>query len=100
MRIASGRVRKGSLARNYLEKRGITQKTMDEFHLGYAMDHWEGVVGFLKKEKIGRQAALNSGLIVPRKNQNGFYDRFRNRLMFPIFDINMQVAGFGGTGHG
>ena len=88
--------RTGASARSYLEKRGITQKTMDDFHLGYAMDHWEGVVGFLKKEKIGRQAALNSGLIVPRKNQNGFYDRFRNRLMFPIFDINMQVAGFGG----
>jgi DNA primase len=86
----------GSYARSYLEKRGITQKTMDDFHLGYAMDQWEGVVGFLKKEKIGRQAALNSGLIVPRKSQNGFYDRFRNRLMFPIFDINMQVAGFGG----
>jgi DNA primase len=88
--------RTGSSARSYLEKRGITQKTMDDFHLGYAMDHWESVVGLLKKEKIGRQAALNSGLIVPRNNQNGFYDRFRNRLMFPIFDINMQVAGFGG----
>ncbi|MCF8091040.1 MAG: DNA primase [Desulfotignum sp.] len=88
--------RYGYHARQYLEKRNITQTTIDEFHLGYAMDQWEGVVGFLKNGKIGRQAALNSGLILPRKNQNGFYDRFRNRLMFPIFDINMQVAGFGG----
>jgi DNA primase len=88
--------RSGGHARKYLEKRGITQKTIDEFHLGYAMDQWEGVVGFFKKEKIGKQAALHSGLILPRKQQNGFYDRFRNRLMFPIFDINMQVAGFGG----
>ncbi|MFU8770122.1 MAG: DNA primase [Desulfotignum sp.] len=88
--------RAGQPARQYLENRGITQKTMDEFHLGYAMDGWEGVVGFLRKERISRNAALNSGLMLPRKNQNGFYDRFRNRLMFPIFDINMQVAGFGG----
>jgi DNA primase len=88
--------RAGQPARQYLENRGITQKTMDEFHLGYAMDSWEGVVGFLRKERISRNAALNSGLMLPRKNQNGFYDRFRNRLMFPIFDINMQVAGFGG----
>jgi DNA primase len=88
--------RAGQPARQYLENRGITKKTMDEFHLGYAMDSWEGVVGFLRKERISRNAALNSGLMLPRKNQNGFYDRFRNRLMFPIFDINMQVAGFGG----
>jgi DNA primase len=83
-------------ARQYLEKRGITQKTIDAFHLGYAMDQWDGVVIFFKNEKISRQAALQSGLILPRKQNNGFYDRFRNRIMFPIFDINMQVAGFGG----
>ena len=83
-------------ARSYLAKRGITQETIDTFHLGFSMDSWDGVVRFLRQEKIARNAALNSGLILPRKQGNGFYDRFRNRLMFPIFDINMQVAGFGG----
>ncbi|MCF8089473.1 MAG: DNA primase [Desulfotignum sp.] len=86
----------GQAARHYLENRGITAATLDEFHLGFSVDQWEDVVGFLKKARISRQAALNSGLVVPRKNQSGFYDRFRNRIMFPIFDINMQVAGFGG----
>lgn len=86
----------GQTARQYLENRGITPGTLDEFHLGFSVDQWEDVVGFLKKARISRQAALNSGLVVPRKNQSGFYDRFRNRIMFPIFDINMQVAGFGG----
>jgi DNA primase len=86
----------GQSARTYLENRGITSATLDEFHLGFSVDQWEDVVGFLKKARISRQAALNSGLVVPRKNQSGFYDRFRNRIMFPIFDINMQVAGFGG----
>ncbi|EMS79247.1 DNA primase [Desulfotignum phosphitoxidans] len=86
----------GQAARQYLENRGITPATLDEFHLGFSVDQWEDVVGFLKQARISRQAALNSGLVVPRKNQSGFYDRFRNRIMFPIFDINMQVAGFGG----
>ncbi len=86
----------GQSARQYLENRGITPATLDEFHLGFSVDQWENVVGFLKKARISRQVALNSGLVVPRKNQSGFYDRFRNRIMFPIFDINMQVAGFGG----
>ena len=87
---------KAAGARHYLEKRGITKETVDQFHLGYALDQWDGVVTFFKKEKIGRQAAVQSGLVLPRKQSSGFYDRFRNRVMFPIFDINMQVAGFGG----
>ncbi|HKL01375.1 MAG TPA: DNA primase [Desulfotignum sp.] len=83
-------------ARQYLAKRGITRETMDQFHLGYALDQWQGGVAFLKKLRIRHKTALQSGLVLPRKQNNGFYDRFRNRIIFPIFDINMQVAGFGG----
>jgi DNA primase len=86
----------GGSARQYLENRHITSETIDEFHLGFSPDLWDDVVNFLKKKRISKQAALNSGLVVPRKTGSGFYDRFRNRIMFPIFDINMQVAGFGG----
>jgi DNA primase len=74
----------------------MTRDIIDEFYLGLAHDAWDDVVHFLKKEKVTRQIAVNSGLILPRKQGNGYYDRFRNRIMFPIFDINMQVAGFGG----
>jgi DNA primase len=87
---------KGKAARDYLENRGMTRDVIDEFYLGLAHDAWDDVVHFLKKEKVTRQVAVNSGLILPRKQGNGYYDRFRNRIMFPIFDINMQVAGFGG----
>jgi len=87
---------KGKAARDYLENRGMTRDIIDEFYLGLAHDAWDDVVHFLKKEKVTRQIAVNSGLILPRKQGNGYYDRFRNRIMFPIFDINMQVAGFGG----
>jgi DNA primase len=86
----------GQAARQYLEHRHITPEIMDEFHLGVALDQWDDVVGFLKKARVSRSAAENSGLVIPRKTGSGFYDRFRNRIMFPIFDINMQVAGFGG----
>ena len=87
---------RGGIARNYLEKRGITKETIDKFQLGYSPDQWDSVVGFLKQEKVTRRVAGKSGLILEKKQRNGYYDRFRNRLMFPIFDINMQVAGFGG----
>ncbi len=83
-------------ARSYLEKRQISQETMDTFCLGFARPGWDGVVNFLHREKITRRAATHSGLVLPKRQGDGFYDRFRNRLMFPIFDINMQVAGFGG----
>jgi DNA primase len=86
----------GQAARQYLENRQISPAVMAEFHLGFSLDQWDDVVGFLKKSRISRQAAENSGLVLPRKTGSGFYDRFRNRIMFPIFDINMQVAGFGG----
>lgn len=81
---------------HYLEKRGMTAQTIQEFYLGYSPDSWDGIVRFFKQEKVTRQVAVNSGLILARKETKGYYDRFRNRLMFPIFDINMQVAGFGG----
>ncbi|MCP3941513.1 MAG: DNA primase [Desulfobacteraceae bacterium] len=86
----------GDAAINYLKKRGMTTEIIEKFHLGVSHDMWDAAVNFLKKEKVTRQVAINSGLILPKKQGTGYYDRFRNRLMFPIFDINMQVAGFGG----
>ncbi len=87
---------RGGGARSYLEKRGVTTDIIEKFNLGVSRDVWDAAVNFLKKEKVTRTIAVNSGLILSRKQDNGYYDRFRNRLMFPIFDINMQVAGFGG----
>lgn len=86
----------GQGARAYLQGRGMTRETIDQFRLGFAPDAWDTVVSFFRKEKTAKRAGVNSGLILPRKQGGGFYDRFRNRLMFPIFDVNMQVAGFGG----
>jgi len=87
---------KGDTARKYLNKRGISEEIIQQFKLGYSPDAWETIVKVLKDEKISKNTAAQCGLILQRKQKTGFYDRFRNRIMFPIFDINMQVAGFGG----
>ncbi len=86
----------GSAGARYLERRGTEREIIEQFYLGFAQDQWDGVVHLLRKEKVNKRTALESGLVLPRKSGSGFYDRFRNRIMFPIFDINMQVAGFGG----
>ncbi len=83
-------------ARKYLKKRELSDDIISQFKLGFSQDNWESVVNVIKKNKTSRAVAVQSGLVLERKQTTGFYDRFRNRVMFPIFDINMQVAGFGG----
>jgi DNA primase len=86
----------GQKARSYLSKRGISEKTINDFKLGYAYDGWDHLLRFFSNKRISPVLLEKSGLILPRKNKSGHYDRFRNRIMFPIFDVNMQVVGFGG----
>ncbi len=64
--------------------------------MGYAPDGWDNLLNFLLKKKISPEMPEKAGLIVPRQTGKGFYDRFRNRIIFPITDIHGQVIGFGG----
>ncbi|MCX5876246.1 MAG: DNA primase [Deltaproteobacteria bacterium] len=82
-------------AREYLGKRGIPEEITKEFRLGFAPDSWNFLVNALPKQKITTEAAKEAGLIVPRDN-SGFYDRFRNRVMFPIIGLTGRVVAFGG----
>ena len=86
----------GQAARSYLKKRGITQQTIDDFKLGYARDGWDYLLKYFSKKRISPALLEKSGFVLPKKNNRGYYDRFRNRIMFPIFDASMQVIGFGG----
>jgi DNA primase len=86
----------GQTARSYLAKRGISQQTIVDFKLGYARDGWDHLLRFFSDKRISPMLFEKSGLILPRKNKSGHYDRFRNRIIFPIFDVNTQVVGFGG----
>ncbi len=83
----------GSLAMEELAKREIDEDTIVRFGIGYAPDAW----GTLTDDRsFRRQALLEAGLAVPRKEKAGCYDLFRNRLMFPVRAENGDVIGFGG----
>lgn len=82
-------------AREYLAKRGMTEEIIREFRLGFAPDSWNFLGTALSKQNISTEAAKEAGLIVPR-DKSGFYDRFRNRIMFPIVGLTGRVIAFGG----
>jgi DNA primase len=87
---------RGQQAKGYLIKRGITRKTIDEFRLGFAPDGWDHLIRHFRSRRKPDQMVLRAGLIIPRKNREGHYDRFRNRIIFPIFSAQNQPVGFGG----
>ncbi len=86
----------GKIALEYLKKRGIGENTITIFNLGFAPAGWDSVINYFSKKNISHELVEKSGLIIKRKSKNGYYDRFRNRIIFPIFDISKQVIGFGG----
>jgi len=87
---------KGELGRDYIQMRNISAETSQEFSLGFAPEGWDSLVKFLTKNKVPLSIAEKVGLIVKRNNTDGYYDRFRNRLIFPIQNIEGKVIGFGG----
>ena len=88
--------RKGAAAREYLAKRNIPSGVIEEFRLGYAPEGWDTLVNFLKKHNVPLPAAEKVGLVVRKQSGGGYYDRFRNRIIFPIFNVEGKVIGFGG----
>ncbi|MBI4834455.1 MAG: DNA primase [Planctomycetes bacterium] len=86
----------GEAARAYLAKRGFKQGTIGRFLLGYAPEGWDNLLRASRQDKIKEDHLAELGLILPRKEREGYYDRFRNRLMFPIFNSRDRVVGFGG----
>jgi DNA primase len=88
----------GENALNYLKKtRRLSDGTLINFELGFAPDNWDSLLKyFVDIEKVSVEILESAGLIVPRKGGNGFYDRFRNRIIVPIHDRQKRVIGFGG----
>ncbi|MDD5133777.1 MAG: DNA primase [Phycisphaerae bacterium] len=85
----------GKICRDYIAQRQIPEKTAGEFSLGFAPEKWDDILTAARQKKIPDSLLLASGLIV--KNEQGrLYDKFRNRLMFPIIDSSQRVIGFGG----
>lgn len=89
------RRREGEEGRRYLSQRGISKEITEEHRLGYSLDRWDGLVSYLRERKTPLEMAGELGLILPRKRE-GWYDSFRSRILFPIFDLHERVVGFGG----
>jgi DNA primase len=87
--------REGTEAREYLRKRGIGKAVIEEHRLGYASHSWNGLGNDLRSKKVPLTLAQELGLVMPKKT-GGWYDHFRGRIIFPIFDLTGNVLGFGG----
>ncbi len=83
----------------YIQKRKLKPETIEEFQIGYASTEWEGLANYLNKQNISDSFAEESKLIRARKEGNGYFDLFRDRLMFPILSPMQEVLAFGGRIH-
>jgi len=83
------------IARDYLTRRELSEETRDTFRLGYAPDSWEALSTYLRHKGATQSQIDRSGLVV-KKDEGGSYDRFRGRLMFPVFDAQGRPIAFGG----
>ena len=84
----------GGQAREYLDNRSVGRQARQDFKLGLSADRWDGLIQYLRTHGYKREDAIAAGLV--REGENGqVWDFFRNRLMFPIFDRNGNIIGFG-----
>ena len=82
-------------ARDYLKGRGVDLEVVKKFQLGFAPNEWDALLKYLKSKGISEELILKAGLIIAREGKAGFYDRFRNRIIFPITDIQNRPVAFG-----
>jgi len=85
----------GVAALGYLRSRGIADDTIERFHLGFAPSGWDALLKRGRKDGLSEECLAEAGLALRSEGQTEFYDRFRNRLMFPIRDSRNRVVGFG-----
>ena len=92
----SQRLGQNPSVREYCRQRHFSREVMERFGLGYAPDTWEALGRAMQGQGFTQELLLQSGLVVARDNQRGYYDRFRHRLMFPIADRQGRPVAFGG----
>ena len=85
----------GAEGLRYLQRRGLSRRTLTNFGLGFAPNGWDGLITELSAQGYDKRDLLDAGLAVSNKDGR-IYDRFRNRVMFPIIDVRGNVIGFGG----
>lgn len=82
-------------ARTYLKERSVDLKTVKDFRLGFAPNKWDGLISYLRKNNFTFSLMEKAGLIISKERSEGYYDRFRNRIIFPIFDTREKARAFG-----
>lgn len=82
-------------AKTFFAKRDFTNETVKQFRLGYSPDSWDSGMKHLQNQGYSFEILEEAGLVIAKEKGNGFYDRFRDRAMFPIRDIMGRVVGFG-----
>jgi DNA primase len=83
-------------ARAYLERRGLSPQAIEDFAIGYAPPAWDALLNAMAKQGYPGEELARAGLAVARDSGNGHYDRFRDRIIFPIWDASGRVIAFGG----
>lgn len=86
----------GATARRYLKERAIADSTARKFGLGFAPDEWDGLLLHLRRQGLDDPQLISQSGLFKRGKSDGYYDLFRNRLMFPIFDAMGKIIAFGG----
>jgi DNA primase len=87
---------KSKPAQDYLKNRGLEQKTIKDFRIGFVPASWDVLYNHLSELGFKPDDIEKAGLLVKKEGTTKYYDRFRNRIIFPIFDLNSQIVGFSG----
>jgi DNA primase len=82
-------------ARDYLKGRGVGLEVVKKFQLGFALNEWDALLKYLRSKNVSEELIAKAGLIIAREGKSGHYDRFRNRIIFPILDIQGRSVAFG-----
>ncbi|MBK8466849.1 MAG: DNA primase [Chloracidobacterium sp.] len=91
---------KAKAAREYLEKRGISEETQRAFHIGFSPDKWDGLLNLLRERNVDEKLIEQSGLVSVNEEKDRVFDRFRGRIMFPVLDVNGNAIAFGARAMG
>ncbi len=86
----------GEKALKYLRGRGLSRETIHKFRLGYALPSWDSFIKEAGRKGFPPKLLEEVGLALGRRDKSGFYDRFRDRIIFPIFNVTGKIVGFGG----
>jgi DNA primase len=86
---------RGTHALDYLKKRNVSRDVCVKFKLGYSLNSWDGLIRYMKTKGISAPLLAKAGLTIRSERDGSYYDRFRNRLVFPIVDVKGKIIAFG-----